>query len=229
MIAAIARLPLARLVRSRRSWLCAGGWFALGLIAAVVAHERGSSTAAGHALLGPAGGIALPLLAFGLVSAVFSGDRLARSGAPLVAFGAPAALVGVVSSAVAALTAALLGAVMMGLVALLAHGSADPPLFRDMAASAYVGALGAAAYAQLFAAASAFGPRGAGRVVALVLDFVVGSGVGAASLPLPRAHVRNLLGGTPPVDLSERASAVALVMLIALYGLACAALARRRR
>ncbi|MGA7119898.1 MAG: hypothetical protein WBY94_07375, partial [Polyangiaceae bacterium] len=47
----------------------------------------------------------------------------------------------------------------------------------------------------------------------LVADWVLGASDGAAALLTPRGHVRNLLGGVPPLDVSQRASAIALVLL----------------
>ena len=52
-----------------------------------------------------------------------------------------------------------------------------------------------------------------GRVVLLVVDWILGANGGAGALLCPRGHVRNLLGGAAPMDLSQRASAAALVFL----------------
>jgi hypothetical protein len=84
---------------------------------------------------------------------------------------------------------------------------------RDALASAYAGSLAGAAYAAWFSLGASFGRRGGGRAAALVVDWLLDGMGGVASLGCPRAHVRNLFGGPPPLGLSERASAVALVLL----------------
>jgi hypothetical protein len=81
-----------------------------------------------------------------------------------------------------------------------------------------VGALGGAAYASWFSLGAGFGRRGGGRLVALLVDWLLGASGGVMALFAPRAHLRSLMGGAPPMDLSQRASAVALAIL----ALACA-------
>ena len=227
MITAILRLPLSRLTRTRRAWFAIVGWTVLAVIAAFVAHERGSPHAADHVLVGPCGGIALPLLAYGIVGALVGAEGLARSGAPLVRFGAPPGRVALLTVIVGALAGALLGAFLLALAAAVAHGAGDPPLFRDIGTSAYVGALGGAAYATLFAFGGAFGARGGGRTIALVLDYLLGSGAGSFALVTPRAHLRNLLGGAAPLEVAQRTSAVVLALLLIAF--AALAVARGRR
>jgi hypothetical protein len=74
---------------------------------------------------------------------------------------------------------------------------------------------------------SSFGRRGGGRPVLLVVDWMLGASGGAAALMSPRGHVRNLLGGAPPMDLSERASALLLVALAVVCALWSVRRARR--
>src|SRR5207253_2328967 len=116
------------------------------------------------------------------------------------------------------------GAALGAAVAAVAHGTADPPLARDVLTSAYAGTLGGTAYAAWFVAGGAFGRRGGGRTTLLALDWMVGAGRSSAALYVPRAHLRNLLGGLPPLDVSERVSAVALVVI----ALACVLVGTRR-
>src|SRR6201999_237703 len=125
---------------------------------------------------------------------------------------------------VSACACAALGAGLAAAVAATAHGAGDPPLARDVAISAYAGALGGAAYAAWFLAGAAFGKRGGGRTTLLAVDWAMGAGQSGAALFVPRAHLRNLLGGLPPLDVSERASAVALVVI----ALACVLVGTRR-
>jgi hypothetical protein len=224
VIAALARPPLARLLRSRRARIATIGWCGLGIAFALTARSSGSSHAADHALLGAYGPLVLPLLVYSLVGAVLGARSLSVSAAPLVAFGARPAYVAGVAVVIAAAACAICGGLLAGVVDVVAHGSGDPPMGRDALACAYAGGLGATAYAAWFALGASFGKRGAGRLVFLVVDWALGTGDGAAALVTPRGHVRSLLGGTPPLELSERASAAALVAL----AVACAILAMKR-
>lgn len=228
MIAPLARLPLARLTRTPRAWLPIVGWTALAVVAAYVTRGRGSAHGADHVLLGAFGGIALPLLVYGVVSATLGGDGLARSGASLVAFGAPPARVATVSVLVTALASAVLGAALAAAVAFVAHGSGDPPVVRDILTSAWIGGLGGAAYAAMFTLGACFGKRGAGRSAVLVVDWIFGSGYGALSCFFPRAHVRNLLGGDPSLELTQGASAMMLGGLVVVYAALAVVRASRR-
>ena len=53
----------------------------------------------------------------------------------------------------------------------------------------------------------------------LVVDWVLGANGSAGALATPRGHLRNLFGGMPPMDLSQRASAAALAVLTLGYAL----------
>jgi hypothetical protein len=229
VIAALARPPLARLLRTPRSLLTLGAWCLLAVGFAIAARASGSSHGADHALVGAYGALVLPLLAHALVGAVVGSSSsnarsLAASTAPLVSFGASPARAAAVAVGVAVVACAALGAVLAAAVALLAHGADDPPAAADALASAYAGLLGGAAYAAWFAAGASFGRRGTGRTVLLVVDWLLGAGHGAVALVTPRAHLRNLLGGDAPMGLSGRASTAVLVAL----AVVCAALAVRR-
>lgn len=219
MSASLARLPLARLVRTPRVWLGVGAWCALALILAVTARHAGSAHGADHVLLDGYASFALPLLAFAVVGGALGARSIGASTASMVAFGASpfrAAAAGVlVGGAACAATGALLAAG----VAAIAHGSADPPALRDALASAYAGGLGGLGYASWFALGAGFGRRGGGRVALLLVDFVVSGDDGVLGLVTPRAHVRSLLGGPLVMDLPGRASAAALVAMAVVYGL----------
>ena len=213
MIAALARPPLARLLRRPRAWLGTAAWCALAFAFALAARERGAAHGADHVLLETYGALALPLLSFVIVGAVVASQSLRASTAPVVAFGAQPARAAAASIAVAVAGCAVVGAAVAAIVALVAHGIADPPRLHDAAVSAYVGALGGAAYAAWLSLGASFGRRGGGRVALLVLDWILGEGGGMAALFSPRGHVRNLLGGGAPMDLSQRGSVAALVLL----------------
>ena len=220
-----ARLAVLRLLRSRRSLLAAGGWFLLALVGALVEHAHPARTAA-HVLLGTFGAIALPLLVFVLVGAALAGQGLGRAGRPLVAFGESAAVAAGATILVCVGVATALSGILSGLVASLAHGAGDPPLVSDVLTSAWVGALAGATYAAYFGFGAAILRNGAGRVVVLGLDWVLG-GDSASGVLTPRAHLRSLFGGTAPLGMSQRASTIALVLLLAVYAWLAIALARR--
>ncbi len=225
---ALARPVVARLFRSPRTLLAIGTWYAVGVALALTARAHGSSQAANHVLIGAFGAFLLPLLAYTLVGGALGTRSLSASGAPLVAFGPSPFRVAGVSLAVAMLATALASAALAVGLALLAHGTGDPPLGRDVIATAYVGSLGGAAYASFLSLGASFGRRGGGRAVFLVVDWLLGGAGGVLSPVCPRAHVSNLLGGAAPLDLPERASSVALVVLGLGFALVAALRAGRR-
>ena len=214
----LARLPLARLARTPRAWLSILACAALALGSAVVLRHVASGHGAGDALLGAFGALALPLSAYAVVAATLGGEGIARAVRPLVSFGASPFAAVLAAVGVAIVASGLLGGALGAAVAGIAHGSADPPIARDLATSAWIGALGGAAYAALFAFGSSFGRRGGGRTVAIVLDAVVGSGLGASAFLTPRGQIRNLLGGRAPLDLSQRDGLVVLAVLVVVFG-----------
>src|ERR1019366_7548679 len=73
-----------------------------------------------------------------------------------------------------------------------------------------VTAIGAACYASFFVFGSSFGKTGAGRMLLLVVDWLLGSAGGPLEILTPRAHLRNLLGGAPLAHASQTASAITL-------------------
>jgi hypothetical protein len=224
MLAALARPPLARLLRTRRSLVAVAGWGTVALAFAVAARSTGSSHGTDRTLLDAYAPLVLPLLVYALVGAVVGARALSSAVAPLVAFGAPPARAAAVAILVAAVACAGFGAGLGAAASWLAHGSSDPPVLADAVASAYAGGLGGTAYAAFFTLGASFGKRGGGRLALLVVDWVLGSNDGSAAVFTPRGHVRNLFGGTPPMDLSERASAALLLAM----AIGCAVIAVRR-
>ncbi len=215
---ALARLPFARLVRTPRARAAAGAWCLLAIGMAFVLRRSGASHGADEVLVEACGALVLPLLAYTLVGAAVGARSMAGSTTALAAFGASRARAATVTVGVAVLASAFGCALVAAAVAVVAHGTADPPVLRDALVSGYVGCLGGAAYAAWFSLGAGFGRRGGGRLVALLVDWLLGADGGVMALLSPRAHLRNLLGGAPPMDLSQRASAVALAILL----LACA-------
>jgi hypothetical protein len=228
MMTALGRLSAARIVRSPRVWITLGAWAALVLGFAVTARAQGWAHGADRVLDSVYGALALPFIACALVGAAFGGRSLVSSTAPLVAFGAAPWRAALASIGVAVLATAFLGAGLAALVALIAHGVADPPPVRDAVVSAYVGGLGGAAYGAWFATGATIGRRGGGRLVLLGVDWLLDAAGGSTALVTPRAHLKNLLGGVSPMNVSERSSALALLMLTAIGILVAMRMARRR-
>lgn len=215
MFATLAFTAFVRLARAPRTWLALGIWVPLALAIALFARAQGGGHPADHILVEIVGAAILPLLVYLLIGAMLGAGSLAASASPYVALGARPAWVTLTLVGVGATACCVCGAAIAAAVALLAHGPGDPPRAHDAIISAYVGGLGGAAYACWFACGASFGRRGGGRPVALVLDWLLGVQGGVTALFTPRAHLRNLLGGAPPDRLPERASALALVAIMA--------------
>jgi hypothetical protein len=213
MIAALARPIVARLCRTARTRLVVGAWCAIGVAFAAGARARALAHGADQVLVGGYGELVLPLLCYSLVGAALQTRSLPRSIAPLVALGAVPARAAAISVVIGFGACAILGSLLAASLTLLAHGSADPPLSHDVLASAYAGALGGAAYGSWFALGASWGTAGLGRTLFLVLDWLLDALGGGAAVVTPRSHVRNLLGGLPPMDWSEHRSALALLGL----------------
>lgn len=219
MNAALARLPLSRLLRTPRTVLTTGGWALLAVGFAVAARSQGASHGADRVLVDAFGALVVPLLCYAIAGGALGAGSLSSAGGPAVMFGATPARAAAITIAVIVGASVASCAVLGAAVATVAHGSSDPPVAGDAIASAYASALGAAGYSSLFALGSTFGRRGGGRVVALVADWLLGANTTAVALVTPRAHLRNLLGGTPPAALGERWSAVGLLLLALLFAI----------
>jgi hypothetical protein len=219
VIGSLARVPLARITRSRVAVLSLLGWTALAVTVAVVDREHSSGHGATGALVHSFGSIALPLLALAIATAVANGDTLARSGRSLVALGAPPGQVAAASVLTGIVATAIAGVILGGVVLVVA--GTDRPLADDLVTTAWVAALGGAAYGSLFSLGSTFRW---GRGALLILDAFIGTVGGVSSVVVPRAHLRSLLGGLPANDLAQPWSIVALAAITVV----CAALAVRR-
>ncbi|MBV9945616.1 MAG: hypothetical protein JOZ69_02085 [Myxococcales bacterium] len=227
-VPALARPPVNRLLFRARTWLGVAAWSGLSLALAVVARSGGGVHPTDRALLEVYSPLALPLLAYVLAGAAAGSGSLSAGVLPLVSFGASPARATTATVAVGVVAAATAAALLAGLLVLLAHGQADPPLGADLVASVYAGALGGAAYGALFLFGATLGRRGGGRALLLAMDWVLGAGGGFTATLTPRGHVRNLFGGAPPLHLPERASALLLLLLTAACGLLAVARASRR-
>jgi hypothetical protein len=219
----VARLPLLRLTRSRPTWVAAFGFSALALGAAWVQQHVASIHGADRAL-DFYSALALPLVAYALVAAALGNAGLAASGRSLVRLGAPPERVALATVVVTMLTSATVSGVLGAFVAGVAHGTGDPPRTLDMLYTLAFGALAGATYAAYFLLAAALVAGFWGRALFLAIDWIVGSGVGLGAAFLPRAHLRNLLGGEPAFDFLPWESLLALATM----AIVCATLAVRR-
>jgi len=216
----------------------AGAWLALrrigrrnavGIAAASVAFTSIASyaerreiaaDAATRALQGPGFGLAIPLASFAVVACALGRDRLDLAMRPVALIGAnrrAAALGAITGSAV---IAAALGAMIAFVTAQAAHGPPTTASIADAFTCAWIGALAAWTYAFLFGAASTFGARGGGRVVALLAELLIGPLASPLAPLFVRSQALNLLGAADAVPgWSQVASSLGLVGLAAVFAL----------
>jgi len=168
-----------------------------------------------RALVRDSFGLWLPLSAFAVVRRASAGGRLdslvrgivRHAGNRRLALGGASLTLGGIL--------AVTGACFAGVTVLAARPSGGVGLARELIVSGWVGALAGACYATWLAFASQLGKRGR-RGALLVTDLIFGSSLGAWALPFPRAHVRNLLGGAPLLELTQGASSALLIGSIVL-------------
>ncbi len=211
--AAGARLGWARLWTRASLFAFAVALLSVTLIA-IFERVDERAFAVDRTLTGVAFGLSLPLYCFVLAELATSRTTLFDAVGPLSRHGLPrpALAQGLLGSTLAL---SALGGLVFGLTAVLVtRGPFDPLFVRDAVATSWIGALGGAAYAGLFALGSSFRR---GRLWLLLGDWLLGAGTGFLALPWPRGHVRNLLGYSPVLDLSQSAAA-ALLALVALLG-----------
>jgi hypothetical protein len=201
----------------------------LGLLAielvSLLERSREPAYAADRALLGATLGFVVPLVCYALFEAVYGRDRTSSLLDPLGRHGADRRRLSLGANGALSFGCAATSAIFTTAAAVSARGFGDPALVADGFASLWGGALTGAAYAALFAIASPFGRRG--RIAALVLDWLFGSGAGLFAVVWPRGHARNLFGGEPVLDASQAVAALVLA-IFAIAGVAIAA-ARERR
>jgi hypothetical protein len=173
--------------------------------------------------------IALPFLAYSVLSGVLGRDGLGRAGLPFANFGAPPGKVAFWTVAIAVAVSAILGGGLGAAVDAIGHGPLDPRPMQDAVRALGAGAIGGAAYAALFAMGASLGTRGFGRSIFLVLDWAFGNGVDASALFTPRAHVRSLLGGAAPLEVPGRVSYVVLALMVVMFSLLACSRASRTK
>lgn len=159
-------------------------------------------------LLGLAFGLVMPFGALSLSRRAFASGTLLESVAEPARWGANrrSAILGLWCG-LAITLAAWFGLLSVETV-LLSGGSA-----LDSIRSGSVGLQAGLAYACYLTAASGFGRHGHARVWFTGADWLLGATTGALALPFPRAHVANLLGATPPANLTQLSSGLLLAGL----------------
>lgn len=183
--------------------------FELGV--ALLERAAGRIGAADRALLGGAFGLALPLLAYVVVTRICEGESLSQAVSPLSRHGLDRRSL---SFGLALPVAAWLGAfgLLSGvLVVSITRGPGDQHWLGDATTSAWIGACAGIAYTLALFGASSWGKRGRGRIWLLAVDFFFGASDSALALPWPRGHLRNLLGGSAVLQLPQW-SAVLLLL-----------------
>jgi len=182
--------------------------FVLGLFVALAAllsylEQRAGGAAVDRALTRDSFGLLLPVVSYLTFQRATGGGRLDASARTVARHGASARTAWLGAALPPLLLLTLLGMTFAVVSVLLTRGPGDPALARDLWQSGWVGALAGTSYGAWFALGSDFGRFGAGRKWILLLDFVLGSTSGSLALPWPRAHVRNLLGAEPLLELGQ--------------------------
>jgi hypothetical protein len=154
----------------------------------------------------------VPLVCLGVTARALGARRLDEALWSLARFGAPRRPLALGVVAGAALGAAA-GALVIVALALATSHSTAAAFGQDLGTTAWVTALGASAYVAWLALGAALGRHGPWGI--WLADLTLGGGTSALAVPWPRAHLRNLLGGDAPFDLSQPASTVALAVMAA--------------
>jgi len=202
----------------------AGAYFgaaAVVALAAILEKRISPEGAVDRVLMGAVFGWTIPLLSYSAVARVSRYGRLDTGVDELARYGGNrrgmVACFVLMTSARVSIVASLLAA-----LAVLVAASGQPNAIRaDAVTSAWIGALGGAAYVAWFSFASLWGRAGRGRLLALLVDWVLGAATSAISVPWPRAHLRSLLGGELVLGMPPWQSSVSLAFLGATYFLAC--------
>lgn len=183
--------------------------FDLGI--ALLERAQGAIGAADRALAGGAFGVALPLLCYFLVARACGGSSLREGLLPLARHGLDRRALTLGLLIPPAVLAAGFGGLSGLLVVLVTRGPSDPKLLSDAGTCLWIGIVSGGVYVAALLGASAWGRRGQGRVWLLAADFVLGAGDSFLAFPWPKGHIRNLLGGSAVLELSQLAATLALV------------------
>ena len=122
---ALARLPVARLFRTRRAALPLLGWCIASLGATLLARHANASSV-DRALLGAFVPFVMPLVAYAIASAALGGEGVVSASRPLVRFGASPRASALVCGVVASLASALVCSALGALLVVAAHNAGRP-------------------------------------------------------------------------------------------------------
>jgi hypothetical protein len=178
---------------------------------ALLERAQGAVGATDRALSGGAFGLALPLLCYFLVGRACGARSLREAVLPLARHGLERRRLVLGLAVAPALVAGVFAAFSGVAVVLLTRGLHDAGWMRDALTSLWIGAVSGGAYVAMFVGASAFGQHGRGRLWLLAADFLLGAGSSLLAFPWPKGHVRNLLGGSPVLEMSQ---VTALIVLL---------------
>jgi hypothetical protein len=198
-------------LRGRFTLLALGLGLSFELGIALLERAQGALGAADRALSGGAFGVALPLVCYFLVGKACGNAGLRDAVWPLARHGLDRRVLTFGLALPPALLAAAFAATSGMLVVLITRGPSDPRFLADTWASIWIGVVASVAYVATFVGASAVGKRGRGRSWLLAADFLLGAGDSFLAFPWPKGHVRNLLGGSAVLELSQMGGLVALL------------------
>ena len=195
----------------------ARGASALVLVALIALAEKRAALfgAASRVLQSDVFGFILPVALLLISRRILAPARLDMAATPLARFGPSRRAIALGLILASAIGSALIGGAAGAIAAALAHDPTAPAAFADALSSAWIGALGAAAYAAYFAFGATYGRSGGGRFAVLVADALLGSTAGIGAVLTPRAHIQNLLGGEPPMLMTQHASTASLALMTA--------------
>lgn len=182
----------------------------------IVAGPHASSLIAAAAF-----GVALPLVSYGVTARIGTGLEVLM-GAAWPRYGGDRRLyaLGRLAFALAMTAVIVTASAAWGTVSSFALMPAAPavtsPLAQQLVLGVAVALLGTCSYVACFAAAHSIAGN-LGRALYLVGDWLLGSGVGVAAVPWPRAHLRALLGGSPVLGMTELQT-IQLLLAISIFG-----------
>lgn len=189
--------------------------------AALLERRLVPEDAVDQTLTGAVFGWTIPLLAYAAVARVARYGRLDESATDLARHGGNRRAVVASFVVMTGARVGVVGALLAALGVLISSVGEAPAIRADALTSAWIGALGGAAYVAWFSLGSLWGKSGRGRLLALILDLILGATSSAVAVPLPRAHLRCLLGGELVVGLPAWQSSALLGLLAGLYFVVC--------
>jgi hypothetical protein len=151
------------------------------------------------------------LVCYFLVGRACAGTSLREASLPLARHGLDRRALTVGLALPPALLAAAFGGISSLLVVMLTRGPGDPRFLGDAWTSFTIGIVSGPVYAGALVGASAWGRRGQGRTWLLMADFLLGAGDSLLAFPWPKGHIRNLLGGSAVLELSQLGALAALL------------------